>query len=470
MAATRETNGLQAAVIIFFLLVVILAVLTYVFFKSASDLKKKVASLEQQTANANTAAREAQDEANKLKEMIGYKIEDKLGAIEANFKEDMKTHGATFPEESRRYRPILEAMSRQLADVTQREAASLAREQALKDRLAAIEKTKDQQIAEFKQQMDKLTADLAAERGKFNTERGRLTGSAGKLQAELASTRKTAATQTGKLKDQLRKANTRIQRTVGINEELGRKLREREAAGHENPDGRVTWVNQRTRMAWVNLGEGDFLKRHLHFSVFPVDANNLAQPEKKGSIEITRIIGPHMAEARIIEDDPSRPILPGDKIHSPVWQSGVQTSFALAGFLDIDGDNESDREKIRDIIELNGGKVVMEQLEDGKTQGELTVNTRYLVLGEKPDAGTKQQVLAGYSKIIAKAQELGIERMPIGEFIAQMGWHADDRTVQLGRAARPEDFKATFPHGVQPRSYGSTSKEFQKRERPHSTF
>jgi hypothetical protein len=470
MAATRETNGLQAAVIIFFLLVVILAVLTYVFFKSADDLKKKVAELERQTANANTAAREAQDEANKLKEMIGYKLEDNLETITTNFEQDMKTHGATFPEESRRYRPILEAMSRELAAVSAREAASVAREQSLKDRLAAIEATKDQQIAEFKQNMDKLAADLAAERGKFNTARGQTTGKLGKLQADLASYRTEAVAKEGKSKEQLREANKRIQRTVAINEELGRKLREREAAGHENPDGRVTWVNQRTRVAWVNLGEGDFLKRHLNFSVYPVDANNLAQPEKKGSIEITRIIGPHMAEARIIEDDPARPILPGDKIHSPVWQPGVQTSFALAGFLDIDGDDESDREKVRDIIELNGGKVVMEQLEDGKLQGQLTVNTRYLVLGEKPDARANKQVLESYSNIIAKAQELGIERMPIGEFIGQMGWSADERTVQLGRGAHPKDFKATFPHGVQPRSYGITSEEFQKRERPPSTF
>ena len=45
-----------------------------------------------------------------------------------------------------------------------------------------------------------------------------------------------------------------------------------------------------------------------------------------------------VAEARIVEDRISDPIMPGDKVYTPVWGPGEQRRFALTGFLDVDGD------------------------------------------------------------------------------------------------------------------------------------
>jgi len=469
--ALRESDGLRAAVMIFFGLVVILAGTTYFFFKSYDEQLNKAAQLQKDVAQANTLARNDRDEINELKRMIGYAPEDTLETVKTAFEADMQIYGATFPEENRFYRPILESMNRELLAVTQREAASVAREEELKNRLAAVEAAKDKQIEAFKKNMDTIAADVAGERNKFNTDRTRVTEESKKLAATLTSIQGEVANVETKSKEKAQEYQKRINTLEQLVQGFQGKVEEQSVKGHEQPAGRITWVNQRANVVWINLGQGDSLRRQINFSVYPVDANDMALPNKKGSIEVTRIIDHHMAECRIVEDDPSNPLLPGDKIHSPVWRPGYRESFALAGFMDVDGDGRSDRDKIRDVIALNGGAVDLELLENGDVQGKMTINTRFLVLGEAPTAAEKnEKVLNNYSSITGEARELGVETISLNRFLSMMGWNPDERTVQLGRGAQSTSFKSTDPHGVRRPSYGSTNSEFQERARPQSTF
>lgn len=469
--ALRESDGLRAAAIIFVMLIGILSVSTYWFFKLYDEQYAKASQLQKDVAQANTLARNDRDEINELKRMIGYAPEDTLETIRTAFDGDMQIYGATFPEENRFYRPILESMNRELVAVTQREAASVAREQDLKNRLAAVETTKDKQIEAFKQNMDKIAADVAGERNKFNTDRTRVTQESEKLAAKLTSIQGEVANVETKSKEKIQEYQKRLNTVSQLYEAVKEKEAERSVAGHEQPAGHITWVNQRANVVWINLGQADSLRRQINFSVYPVDTNNMALPDKKGSIEVTRIIDQHMAEARIIEDDPSNPLLPGDKIHSPVWRPGYRESFALAGVMDLDGDGRSDRDKIRDVISLNGGTVDLELLDNGEIQGKMTINTRYLVLGDVPTGVEKdEKMVNNYSAVTGEARELGVETIPLNRFLSLMGWNPDERTVQLGRGAQSSSFKATYPEGVRRPPYGSTNSEFQERARPQSTF
>ena len=70
---------------------------------------------------------------------------------------------------------------------------------------------------------------------------------------------------------------------------------------------------------------------------YPADLSNLKIEGNKGSIEVTHVLGDHLAEARVTDDKLADPILPGDKVYTPLWNPGQKRHFALAGFFNIDG-------------------------------------------------------------------------------------------------------------------------------------
>ena len=86
-----------------------------------------------------------------------------------------------------------------------------------------------------------------------------------------------------------------------------------------------------------------------------------------------------MVEARILDDKVSDPIIPGDKIFTPLWSPGEQRHFALAGLMDIDGDGHSDLEPLMNIIQSGRRRDRLLHPDNGKdknrVKGAITVNT-----------------------------------------------------------------------------------------------
>ena len=74
----------------------------------------------------------------------------------------------------------------------------------------------------------------------------------------------------------------------------------------------------------------------------------------KGSVRVVRSIGPHLSEAKILEDEMSNPIQPGDLAYTPLWRPGKVVKYALDYGLDIDGDGLSDLDQIINIIQSSG--------------------------------------------------------------------------------------------------------------------
>src|SRR5206468_3589557 len=103
----------------------------------------------------------------------------------------------------------------------------------------------------------------------------------------------------------------------------------------------------------------------------------------------------------------SNPIMPGDQIFSPTWEPGRAEHFALTGFMDIDNDGGSDRQRIRDLIALNGGVIDAESDDEGKKTGSMSINTKYLVLGDPPKASDLNEKESGridaYSSMLREA-------------------------------------------------------------------
>jgi len=477
--ANRENQGLQIAVMIFFLLVVLLAVTTYVFFKNYDDGLKKISSLETERNEARSQASSAQDEINIIKtDVLGLSIDTKLGdpenpeegTILFAFNQDMDKYAGNVNEEEKNYRKVLEVVH--TARAAQEEAAKLATEEAedWKQKHNALEKAHEAQIAAFNDAVSKEKDAFAQAKQNLETERESAKQGADKVAALLESKRGEFTDLKAEKEATITELSKQVDKLVQINQSIRDRNETLDAQTDlESPDGEITWVNQRTNLVWINLGQNDLLQRQTKFAVYPSDENDLVIDQKKGSIEVTRIIDGHMAEARLTDFDISNPIVPGDKIHSPVWERGRREGFALAGFIDIDGDGRSDRAKVRELIRLNGGKIDAEVDDEGKTHGKLELTTRKLIMGEVPTDKSKQAVREAFSRLVDQAQQVGIPKVSLQKFVNQMGWRSDDRTVPLGKGAKSRDFPAE-PYEGRRTSNGNTSGRFKTRTAPPSAY
>jgi hypothetical protein len=106
------------------------------------------------------------------------------------------------------------------------------------------------------------------------------------------------------------------------------------------------------------------------------DADTGNYPEGKASLEVIRI-DENTATARILRERRGNPVVRGDVVANAVYDPRKTYKFLVYGNFDADGDGRAtfeEQTQIRARIEAWGGKV----------QSELTGDTDFLVLGERP--------------------------------------------------------------------------------------
>jgi len=461
----RENQGLQIALIIFVMLTLILGVTSFLFFKQAEDAEARAKRNLRQATEQETKARTTAEENQWLKQKMGFAVTEDRNAIEPQFLQDMQTYAATFPEDIHTYRQVVARLF-EILQTTQTELVAAQRELEQQNaRFAAHQQSIAPQIQQHKQRADQIAQEMAAERAKYKEDYNRVSADKTTLAQQVQEARKQSTAEVAQVQAQLQSAG---QELLKLRQLLKSKEEQLTAVTTETvdvPDGEIRWVNQREGTVWINLGRADGLRRQVTFSVYPSDLTNLSEAVKKGSIEVTRILGDQVAEARIVEDTISDPIMPGDKIHTPLWHAGEQLRFALAGLIDIDNDGLSDQEEVRNLITMHGGLVDCEMdPKTGERIGQMTVNTRYLVVGEAPKKDP--QFLDSWSKMHGDAQRLGVRQLSVAELLQRMGWRPRTRAVNYGPGMKPEDFRPQLPEGGQRVSGGNVSGLFRPRTPP----
>jgi len=461
----RENQGLQIALIIFVMLTLILGVTSFLFFKQAEDAKIQAKTNLQRATEQESKARAAVEENQKLKQMMGFAVTEDETAISTQFAQDMQTYAANFPEDIHNYRQVLARLYEILQSTQSDLVAARTELEQQKARFAAHQQSIEPQIKQHEQRAQQIAQEMANERAKFKQDYAQIVADKNALAQQLQEARKQSTAAVAQVQQKLQTAS---QEVIKLTQLLRKKTEQLEAVTAETvevPDGEIRWVNQREGTVWINLGRADGLRRQVTFSVYPADLTNLSEAVKKGSIEVTRILGDHVAEARIVEDKISDPLMPGDKIHTPLWNAGEQLRFALAGFIDIDNDSRSDQDEIRRLITMNGGVIDCEMdPKTGERIGRITVNTRYLVVGEAPKENP--QFLDSWSKMIGDAQRLGVRQISVAELLQRMGWKPRTRAVSYGPDMNPEDFRPKPPEGGQRVSTGNVSGLFRPRTPP----
>ena len=459
----RENQGLQIALIIFVMLTIVLGVTTFIFFRQYEEADAKAATNQTEASQSMAAARAKQEENNEMKRLMGFAATENLENIHEKFAQDMQTYAANFPEENRFYSPVLAYLHTVIKDKNEALTAEQTVVQELKDNNEIREKVKDPQIKKHQEAAAKARQDLTGEREKFDADRARFKEDGSQVAASLQKAREEADVALGKVQTKLEDINKRF---VQVDQIRRRVTEERNALVKETFEvahGEIRWVNQRNKTVWVNLGRADKLGRQTTFAVYSADTSDVTKAGKKANIEITQVLGDHLCEARIIDDRISDPIMPGDKVHTPVWTPGAQKRFALVPFMDIDGDGASDQHIIRSLITMNGGAIDAEVDEKGKQTGKITINTRYLVRGEAPDAKSNQALIDRISKAVGEAQRLGIEQISYRDLLRRMGWKNQSPVITYGDGANPKDFRAQPAEGMPRDSGGNVSGLFRER-------
>ena len=473
--ASRDNQGLQIALILFVLSNIAVGVTAYIYYRAAGDATKKAKAADDSADKSRQAMTKAIDRVNALKYMIEggdasflehVEGDAEIDPLRARYAQILADAGDGLVEKSlfgvpAHYLSLSAARSKTATERSQFADRMVAEKTA---GVSQAEQARQQAIA----QQTAFKTELDQERDKFNQERAKFVNVETKLSGALESKQNEYTTlQTNKAT-----SDENYQKEIDRIARLQQGLRDRLSniqgdAVFRIPDGRVTWINQGGEIAWINVGMADGLRRQTTFSVYNYDVNGIDRSVIKGQLEVTQVLDQHLAEVRILRDELTDPILPGDFIFSPAWRPGRRLAFALAGKMDVNGDGKTDRDMIRNLITMNGGVIHAEVHDDGRREGVLNADTRYVVRGLPPNEGeSPAQAIQEYATLITEADEQGIEYINVDELLSLMGYQGEARTVHLGKAAREEDFRSESGPLGRPKSTGQTSGAFRKRGAP----
>lgn len=454
----RENQSLQILLIIFVMLTVMLGGTTFWMYKQYDEANAKMKAANDQMQAKATALQSAESDLAELKRLIGAADTAKVAGpdgLTSQYDVDMNTFcGPTYADKNKGYRKATEYLATQLKNRNGELVDAKGEIENWKRKYEGREAAKEPQVKQFAGEAKKAQEDLVTERDKFNAETEGLKKDKAELAAQVQTARKegddAVTKEKAKFDGTVKYVNQLIKQSKDMNEEI-RGLRKET---FDVPDGKIVWVNPKNRIVWINLGQADALLRQINFSVYEGRTTDMNKVARKGAIEVTQILGEHLAEARILEDNITDPILRGDVINTLIWSPGEKRHFALAGFMDVDADGKSDLSLVRNLIVMNGGVVDAEIDEKtGKITGQVTPGTRYLVQGESPEAkGFPSEYLKSYTKMLTDAQNLGAVTVMVKDLLAQMGWkNVTKMPVNMAEAPPPSSTKLNKPDEFRPR-------------------
>ena len=421
----------------------LLAVATY--FGWAEAAKERSAALTQTAAAKDAETKFAQKDADlqSVKQIVGHEFSEVNGgpnSVVGAITNDLQQFGGT--EQQNTVTATMAAM-RAKADSLAAENASLQANLAERDeRLRTLE-------AAYQNRVQEAMDSQKGSETELQTNIRRMEDDIARKDEELAGIRKafeTAQVETETIRDSFEQYRSRMEKEYAkvekLAEDRGFELNEAKKVSFEREDGVIRSTSPLDNTVTINLGELDGLPEQTTFSVYKRNNSGIARgvEDIKGAIEVTRILGPHQAEARILEQDKYDPISKGDLVYSPVWEAGRTEYFAFVGLLDIDGDGRDDRQLLERIIQNQGGKVEFFVDENGNRVpegAEIESRTKFLVLGDTPNLSRVpvgdparegvMAVRAAEEQLRKEALREGKRVLSLGDFLSFLGYRPTQR-------------------------------------------
>lgn len=312
-----------------------------------------------------------------------------------------------------KFKKDLDATKQELAEVTkERDKWKKTSDDLTKENAELKTNYRQGKYAELYQRAEALSNDLEDLRKKMETSKD----DAKKAADKLAKDNDALKLQISKLNDQIKPVNV---------------------LDYDKPKGKIVNVEGAGSVVYINLGSADNVKPQLTFSIRGAGSNGQASQHRKGALEVTKILGPHLSQANVTEttDRNRDPILTGDLLFNPTWNSSLRQHVAVAGLIDLVGDGSNNTQEF--IRTLRDQGVVVDaylDLKDMKVKGDgISAKTQYLVLGDQPEAninlsGTdmrtsrKEEMWKKMKEMQDEAHRLGVTIVPYRRFLSVIGY------------------------------------------------
>jgi len=434
------------ALIIFVMASLISTVIAVMGHNDTVEIQARLAQLTTENSSLQTVNRKRDEDNQAMKAMLG-KLHENVGpdTDQNTVLGDFKTELARAASQAANATDALRALRQQIDTVTQERNTLQTEVNDLKSKNSQLNAQYGQQSDQFRTNANTAEANLQAsikekeaslneKNQQINTETSKARDLATKLEQTEEHYKKLVASMT----DEIKKLHA-------INDKIRGELDEVTRVSFEKPDGELQYVDYNSRLVWVNLGESDKLPVGATFSVYSKGHHGVGRGAEdiKGSIEITRIIKSHLAEGRILKDDPAQPMAKGDPIYTPLWNAGRKEAIAIAGFIDLDGDGQSDRPMFHDLVLAYGASIDVEIDDAGTRLGDgLTPLTKYLVIADVRDASkaigpnekeAAEKVLAELKRLRDECRLQGIRTITLNDFLAQIGYTPQRRNWRPGQ-------------------------------------
>ncbi len=447
MANSSGSMGAVHYWLMFFgLTTLVLSFTTYMGFKDQAELKAQAQTAADGQKETDRLFKNALGDVEELKRKIGH-VMDKVGVGTPNdpntvlgaMTDDITKYGKEFGGNNS-FKDTIIALRQQVDDLTGQREQLQADVQSSKQQIQALQKQYNNQVVEAQKDATSAKADLQTRIRDFED----LISRKNEEIAENRTKLNEAVLANAQLQETFDRFKTRSEQNekkyLAINTQLNEELDQLRETSFDKPDGLIRTVDNAARIVTINLGKSDYLIPQTTFSIYDKRNTGVGRgaADIKGKVEVTRILGDHMAEARITEEKLSRPIAPGDIVFSPLWEPGRKLKFSFVGLIDIDGDGKSDRKLLHDIIKASGAEIDNEVDDEGNRTGDgISVNTKYLVIGDIPDptnfppgsadAARVTKIIGQRSALSNEAVLQGVRKINLGDFLNYIGYEPKRR-------------------------------------------
>lgn len=462
MAASSKPTGVHFALVFFVMCTLLLVFMWYMSWKDH-------ATLSQQLVDANTKAEQVQSENSRMlddlatiRELLGVEAEQVGGpgegeagaaSIYGTVMQSLRQNGGdnAVPAGTPKVVDTILAMRNALAAAQTTNNQYQDGQQSMTNQLQNEQKAARDLNQSLKAQADASEAELQ----KMITNQSELLAEKDREIQQKSTDLTQARKDLNDLQDQKdnleRELSDRIALLELSNDTLRDRLNGLENLSFDKPDGKILRIENSTRRAWIDLGHADYLREQVTFSVYIRNNRGVGRGREdiKAKIEVVEVQGPHLAECVIIDEDFERPIQEGDPIYSPLFEPGVEEFFSFVGLVDIDGDGESDRDLLHNIVNNAGGGIEVEVDDQGNRNPagrKMSIKSKFLVVGDLPNpadfAGFEersdeaQRIQDEAKALKEEARQQGIRVIRFPDFLAFIGYEAKQRTFIAGETQK----------------------------------
>lgn len=397
MAVNRtQQSGLTIALIVFVMLTFILAAATYFGFTGRQKALDDQAAAEKQATTASNDLRQAQQDLEALRAVIGVAPNTPVADVETGLAGLFEGDFAGFDKESKSYTNLVGWLREEFRDLSGKVKTAEGDKQVLVSQSGADAERLQKELADWKQEAESAKAAQASQKQDFDArwakveeEKSALLAEAGQAQENAKQLRGLEA-EIGKAIDYMTSAQqepfaagdafARLQQIftllaanksqIADQNKLLATLRVADPATQQAVaratstddridgfDGRIVDIDPRSNTVLLTSRTTAGLRPGLVLHVFDPDDPRPEFGSRKAVVQVTEIEGPTAARATILREITADPILAGDGVSSSLWSLTTAPEIVIVGFADVDGDGRSDRERLMDLIRRAGGRI-----------------------------------------------------------------------------------------------------------------